>query len=112
MNDLDSKTIFYASSMLLFSTMNRVLDLGAEIVDAKNLGTPSTYRDIFWLLLKAKVIGKDFYEEFTILVKYRNILSHEYSEITEKDVFDGIKRLEYAKKFVGQMKNLINKELA
>jgi len=45
--DLQDKKTFYAASMILFSLLNRVIDLGNEVVMAKSLGIPATYREIF-----------------------------------------------------------------
>ena len=36
--------------MALFSLLNRVIDLGSEMVMGADLGTPAIYRDIFRLL--------------------------------------------------------------
>ena len=49
--DLADKRNFYAISMVLFSILNRTIDLGEELVMANNLGMPSTYREIFKLLV-------------------------------------------------------------
>ncbi len=50
MRDLDDIKNFYAVSMILFTLINRVIDLGDEIVTSRNLGVPGTYREIFNLL--------------------------------------------------------------
>ena len=51
-DDLEDKRNFYACSMLIFSILNRVIDLGSEMVTANNFGIPVTYKDIFRLLAK------------------------------------------------------------
>ena len=50
--DLGDKRNFSAASMILFSLLNRVFDLGSEVAIAHNLGIPSTYREIFVLMRK------------------------------------------------------------
>lgn len=50
--DLNDKRNFYALSMILFSLLNRVFDLGSEVALSHNMGIPSTYREIFVLLQK------------------------------------------------------------
>ena len=40
--DLDGTKNFYAVSMILFALINRVIDLGDEIVTSRNLGVPGT----------------------------------------------------------------------
>jgi len=105
--DLEDKRNFYALSMALFSILNRTIDLGSEIVIANNLGMPSTYRDIFGLLGKNGFIDKALEKELSHLVFYRNLLSHEYYDLTEKDVFDVSKRTDVIKKFVEKVKELL-----
>jgi len=105
--DLEDKRNFYALSMALFSILNRTIDLGSEIVIANNLGMPSTYRDIFGLLGKNGFIDKALEKELSHLVFYKNLLSHEYYDLTEKDVFDVSKRTDVIKKFVEKVKELL-----
>ncbi len=45
--DLEDKTKFYAVSMLIFSLGNDAIEIGNQIVAAKNIGVPGTYEDIF-----------------------------------------------------------------
>ncbi len=102
--DLEDKKNFYAVSMVLFSILNRAIDMGDEIVMANNLGMPSTYKEIFRLLTKNKFIDKDIGEELSNLVFYRNLLSHEYYDLTEEDVFEVFRRIGIVKKFIEGMK--------
>jgi len=105
--DLADKRNFYAISMVLLSILNRAIDLGEEIVMANNLGMPSTYKEIFRLLVKNKLIDTNLGEGLSNLVFYRNLLSHEYYELTEKDVFDVSKRISIVKKFTRKTKELL-----
>jgi uncharacterized protein YutE (UPF0331/DUF86 family) len=50
--------------MILFSLLNRVLDLGSEMTIAHNLGVPKSYREIFVLLWKNNFILIDVNEEW------------------------------------------------
>lgn len=99
-DDLEDKKNFYSVSMILFSILNRTIDLGEEIVAGKKLGIPSTYKEIFKLLLRDKVIDRNMEKELSELVFYRNLLSHEYHDLSIDDVFDVYKRIEIVKKFV------------
>ena len=105
--DLEDRKDFYAISMVLFSILNRAIDLGDEIVMANNLGMPSTYKEIFRLLTRNEYIGKDMGEELSNLVFYRNLLSHEYYDLTEEDVFEVSKKINIVKKFVERIKEVI-----
>ena len=105
--DLEDKRNFYALSMALFSALNRTIDLGSEIVMANDLGIPTTYRDIFKLLSKNGFIDKTLEKELSRLVFYRNLLSHEYYDLTDKDIFDLLGRIVVIKQFVEKIKELL-----
>lgn len=72
LDDLEDKKNFYSVSMILFSILNRAIDLGEEIVAGKKLGVPSTYKEIFKLLMQNKNIDKGMEKELSELVFYRN----------------------------------------
>ena len=44
-------------------------------------------------------------ERVVKIVFYRNLLSHEYYELTEEDVFDIFKRINVVKQFLENAKN-------
>ena len=102
----DSKT-FFAASMVAFQIINRVFDLCDDLINSKNIGIPSTYRDIFWLLEKAKIISRESREKIWCVMKYRNLLAHEYGEIKEGDLLFIVQNLETINAFVKQLKNKI-----
>ena len=105
--DLDDRRNFYAVSMLLFTLVNRAIDLGDEIVTSRNLGVPGTYREIFNLLERGKVIDRELASDLSNLVYQRNILAHEYYNLTEKDVFRTYIRVPVIMKFVERVKENI-----
>lgn len=105
--DLDDIKNFYAVSMILFALINRVIDLGDEIVTSRNLGVPGTYREIFNLLERGKVIDKELASDLSNLVYQRNILAHEYHNLTAKDVFRTYHRVHVIRKFVERVKENI-----
>jgi uncharacterized protein YutE (UPF0331/DUF86 family) len=108
--DLEERKDFYAISMLLFSILSRTIDLGNEIVMANNLGMPSSYKDIFRLLAKNGFIEQELEKRLSNLVFYRNLLSHEYYELTEEDVFDIFKRINIVKQFLEKSKDTVKEE--
>ena len=110
--DLEDKRNLYSLSMILFSIINRTIDLADEIVVANNLGMPSTYREIFKLLEKNGYIGPGLMEKLSNLVFYRNLLSHEYFDMTEKDVFDVMGKIDTVGQFVGIVKDIVKKEVS
>ena len=83
--DLIDKRNFYATSMILFSLLNRVFDLGSEMAISHNTGIPSSNREIFVLLQKDGLISRELGRELMGLVTFRNLLSHEYHGIDGKN---------------------------
>ncbi len=84
--DLADKKSYYALSMVLFFLLNAVIDLAEEVVLGGDLGTPSTYREIFLLLERNGIIDSHMNETMFRLVSYRNRLAREYGEITPDDL--------------------------
>ena len=93
--------------MILFSCLNRVIDLGNELAMAHNLGIPSTYRDVFILLQKKGLVGNDLAKELIGLVTYRNLLSHEYHGITDEKLFRLIQKIPTIREFTDTMQDTI-----
>jgi len=106
--DLEDKRNFYSVSMLLFSMINRAIDLGEEMVSANNLGTPSTYKDVFHMLMKGGIISKRLKEDLSELAFYRNLFSHDYYNFTEKEVFDALSKIGAVNDFARRAKAKIN----
>jgi len=106
--DLNDPAKYYSLSMLIFSLINRAIDLGDEIVSAKKLGMPEKYRDIFHLLLKNKIIDASMEKTFSGLIHARNLIAHEYQSFTEKEVYGAYKKLPVIKQFI----IVIKKEIA
>lgn len=110
--DLSDKKNLYSVSMVLFSIINRAIDLADEIVLSNNLGMPSTYKEIFNLLAKNGYIDNTLRDKMSNLVFYRNLVSHEYYDMTEKDIFNVMERIATVREFVDAVKNIIKKEMA
>jgi uncharacterized protein YutE (UPF0331/DUF86 family) len=102
----DSKN-YYASSMLIFAILNRLIDLGTEIISAEELGAPNTYQDIANKLSKGNVINKEQAEKINKLISKRNIFAHFYGELTEKEIFNTMKDLKELDDFFKTIKKRI-----
>jgi uncharacterized protein YutE (UPF0331/DUF86 family) len=118
MNDLEEMNIrkaedltgiekYYATSMILFSLLNRVIDLAQEVVVGKKLGMPSSYKEIFRILRERDFISKETLGEIEKLVELRNILSHEYYRIGSGEIFRAVKNVGVVRKFVSEIKRRI-----
>jgi len=109
LGDLRNLEKYYACSMILFSLLNRVIDLGQEIVISKKFGMPSSYKDIFRLLYERRIVNKKNFEGLKKFVDLRNALSHEYYRADEKKIFDALQEIEQVEKFVSEAKNYLKK---
>jgi len=52
----------------------------------KKFGFPSKYREIFELLYEAKMISKKTLNDIKRLIFLRNLISHEYYNITKEEL--------------------------
>ena len=84
--DLSDDVIFGALSMECFQAINSAIDLGEYLVSEYNLGIPSTYREIFEILHKNKIISDEILSGMKKLIFYRNLIAHEYYTIEAKDL--------------------------
>ncbi|HLD41490.1 MAG TPA: HepT-like ribonuclease domain-containing protein [archaeon] len=84
--DLSNYLVFNSLAMECFQAVNSAIDLAELIVAEKNLGFPSKYKEIFELLNKAKLINTKTLDSMKRLVFLRNLISHEYYTITQKEL--------------------------
>ncbi|MBI2079770.1 DUF86 domain-containing protein [Candidatus Micrarchaeota archaeon] len=77
-SDLLEKKKYYASSMVIFAILNRSIDIANEVIAGSKIQIPGSYWDSFYLLGKAKIISEKTAEKMKNLVKYRNVIAHEY----------------------------------
>lgn len=105
--DVEDKKTFYAASMLLFSLINRAIDLGEELITANHLGTPATYKDVFFLLYRAKLINSGLKDDLVELSSFRNLFSHEYHSFTPEDILDAHARIGAVRELVKRAKKTV-----
>ena len=91
--DLSDYLVFNALAMECFQAVNSTIELGELLVSENNLGFPSTYREIFELLHKNKMISKETLDDMKKLVFFRNLIAHEYYAITEKELREMVELL-------------------
>jgi uncharacterized protein YutE (UPF0331/DUF86 family) len=106
-NDLRRKDKFYISSMLIFSIVNAAVDLGNEIIAAKKLELPSSYKEVFDILANRGIIDRKTKDALIELVRIRNTIAHRYFVVTPQKLFDSIKKLVYVNKLVNKIKKLV-----
>lgn len=104
--DLKRRDKFYACSMLVFSLVNSAIDLGNEIISAKKLEMPHSYREIFEILARNKIISQKIKADLIDLVRIRNAIAHRYFIITPSKLFISFKKLKSLKKFAEKVEKL------
>lgn len=77
-------------NMLL--AIQSAIDIGNELIKKNNLEIPSSYKDIFAILGKNKIINKDLTKQLEFLAGFRNVLVHLYWKIDLKRVYLVLKR--------------------
>lgn len=108
-DDLRDKQKFYAVSMIMFSILNRTIDLADEVVASLDVGMPATYRDIFHLLNRNGYISDSLSKELLDLVYYRNLLAHEYYDFNEQDIYNILQKINTANGFMEIITELVKK---
>ncbi len=103
-----SRERFYSLSMLLFALLNRGIDLAQEIIRERKLGMPTSYREIFQILEKDKLIPVPLSKELQYLVSQRNVLAHEYFNITEQTIYSIFRRIKAIKDFIKIVRALVS----
>jgi uncharacterized protein YutE (UPF0331/DUF86 family) len=106
--DLDDLN-YYACSMIIFSVINRAIDLGDEMINSKKLGFPSEIKDIFILLGENKIINKKIEEKLKDLVRLRNKIAHRYGSINKEDIFRAIEDIKIVEIFVSDIVDYIKR---
>ncbi len=102
----DSKTR-HAAAMLIFAILNRISDIGEEIMIKEQLGMPNQYTDILPSLAKANVINNELAESLNKMMKKRNVIAHFYGDILPGDLFLLINQLPSAEQFLKTVKKHI-----
>lgn len=90
--------------MLLLAILNRLTDVGSELLSAEKMGAPTRYADIMPMLAKAGVINTKQAEALNKLIARRNVLAHFYGEVTSHDLMSMVKELTSVEAFLGAVK--------
>lgn len=99
-NDLTENIKYHAVSMLLFSILNRTIDLGEEIILKKGFSLPDSYKSVFEILNKEKIISNEDYQKLREMVNLRNLIAHQYYAFDENDIFKVYSDLDVISKFI------------
>ncbi len=104
--DLEDNIKYHAVSMLLFSILNRVIDLGEELILNKGFALPESYKSVFEILNKEKIISNDEYQKIREMINIRNLIAHQYYAFDDKDIFNAYQNLAVIIKFINRTKSI------
>jgi len=103
---------YHGLSMVLFTMLNLIFELGEEILVMDNAGIPHSYRDIFSRLFTIGAITEAMKCDLTNLVYYRNRLVHQYTGMDTSDLVAISEKMEVICDFVKIMKEHITSHRA
>lgn len=101
---------FRAASMVIFSVINKTIDLADEIVRAGNMGFPSEYKELFTSVRRAKIIDEKMENKLKDLVILRNKISHRYNILKKEDIFKALKEINVVKDFIEKLKEVVKSQ--
>jgi uncharacterized protein YutE (UPF0331/DUF86 family) len=107
--DISDYLVYNTLAMECFRSVNALIEIGEYIVSKEKLGFPSSYREVFELLEKNKIINKNELKNIKRLIFLGNLIAHEYTKISEKELKEMVNLLKNIKKFVERIKKEENK---
>jgi len=107
---LDTKT-YHAASMIIFTILNKVIDLGNEVIATEQLGAPNRYQDIMHILAKAGVMNLQESDQISELIKKRNLIAHFYDDLTEQELLNMIKNISIIQTFIERIKKRASEKI-
>ncbi len=94
----------HAVSMIVFSIMNRVIDISNEILAGSKNPLPASYRDSFEILRNAKIISPGTSKKMIWLMRYRNIIAHQYYVLGAEEIYTLKKKVYEVEEFLKEIK--------
>jgi len=76
-----------------------IIDIGTHLIAEFGWESPQTYRDVAEILVKRRVISKDYGETLKKIIAFRNILVHEYLDLDLEIVYKKLQELDDLRKF-------------
>jgi len=77
-----------AAKYFIRTSIEAMIDIGMHIIAKGLLGTPSTNIEVVITLAKKGIVPESNLEVYTKMVKYRNRLTHFYSEVTVQEIYN------------------------
>lgn len=100
----------YSLAFLLEQIVNECINLGNHVISEKDLGTPTTFKDVFDLLTKGKLIPMKTANRMKELVEIRNIIAHRYGKFSNNELLEALDKRKSVKEFVERLMRKLEKE--
>lgn len=102
-------TLKGAVERYLYLLSQATIDLAEAVIALKDLRRPTTYSEAFCILQEEKFITADLTEKLTDMVKFRNIIAHDYENLDFGIIYDILQNhLQDVEDFLKQIKNKLN----
>ena len=89
----------------LYVIAQAVIDLAEAVIAYKNLRKPTTMRESFDILGEAQILPREFLEDFSKIVGFRNALAHDYQDLKIETIYDVLKnKLNQVEEFINYIK--------
>jgi uncharacterized protein YutE (UPF0331/DUF86 family) len=80
--------------------MDACCDIGAHLISKEGKDVPDTYAGVIERLQELKILPEDLADKIVDLVKFRNIIVHEYLYLDMEKVYEKLQELDYIREFV------------
>ena len=99
---------YHALSMVLFTILNLCFEMGEEVLSSIPSQIPHSYRDIFQILYKERIIDEITMKTMIDMVYYRNRLAHQYAGIDSEDLRAIVSNIDSIREYIQSMKQAIH----
>ena len=107
----DSTALFWSVEHGLQLAIQQMIDIGSHLLVSQNLNNIDDYSDVGRKLGKHGMVSKELSDKLVLIIKFRNLLVHEYVKIETEQVFEILqKHLEDVKQFIEAIKNYLRKK--
>lgn len=91
--------------MMLFSILNDCIRAAEVFMSLKHYSAPMSYREMLELLEAKGAISQKTGKQMKVLFSKRNLLAHEYGDITDADISGLMKNIDVVKSFLSDLAN-------
>lgn len=91
---------YHGFTMSVFQIINYTIQIGEDFLLLRYNEYPETYGEVFTELNKKEIITNELETNIKQLVRYRNLIAHEYHKLSEEELEEIIGLLETVNEFL------------